>query len=51
VTVNTNDLLVELMERDEDFTIEEINGRKMARQKGLSSWMDRMNPQFDRKGT
>ena len=50
VTVNQNDLLVEMLRRDEDFTIEEINGRKMARQKGaFFLGMDRMNPQFDRE--
>src|SRR6201991_1116995 len=50
VTVNQNDLLIELLQRDEDFTIEEINGRKMARQKGaFFLGMDRMNPQFDRE--
>ena len=50
VTVNQNDLLVEMLQRDEDFTIEEINGRKMARQKGaFFLGMDRMNPQFDRE--
>ncbi|HEY4336074.1 MAG TPA: cytochrome P450 [Puia sp.] len=50
VSVNQNDLLVEMLQRDEDFTIEEINGRKMARQKGaFFLGMDRMNPQFDRE--
>jgi cytochrome P450/glutathione S-transferase len=50
VTVNQNDLLVEMLQRDEDFTIEEINGRKMARQKGaFFLGMDKMNPQFDRE--
>ena len=50
MTVNRNDLLVELMERDNDFTIEEINATKMARQKGaFFLGMDKMNPQFDRE--
>ena len=50
VTVNKNDLLVEMMERDNDFTVEEINGKKMANQKGaFFLGMDRNNPQFDRE--
>lgn len=45
-----NDLLVEMMERDNDFTVEEINGKKMANQKGaFFLGMDRNNPQFDRE--
>ncbi|HOZ52796.1 MAG TPA: cytochrome P450 [Chitinophagaceae bacterium] len=45
-----NDLLVELMQRDEDFTVEEINSRKMAKQKGtFFLGMDKVNPQFDRE--
>ena len=45
-----NDLLVEMMERDNDFTVEEINGKKMANQKGaFFLGMDRSNPQFDRE--
>ncbi len=48
--VNKNDLLVEMLNRDEDFTIEEINGKKMAEQKGaFFLGMDRMNPQMDRE--
>ncbi|MHA4810840.1 cytochrome P450 [Flavitalea flava] len=48
--VNRNDLLVEMMERDGDFTVEEINGKKMANQKGaFFLGMDRNNPQFDRE--
>lgn len=45
-----NDLLVEMMERDNDFTVEEINGKKMAAQKGaFFLGFDRNNPQFDRE--
>ena len=45
-----NDLLVEMMERDNDFTVEEINGKKMANQKGaFFLGFDRNNPQFDRE--
>jgi cytochrome P450/glutathione S-transferase len=48
--VNRNDLLQELLNRDEDFTIEEINGLKMANQQGaFFLGMDRMNPQMDRE--
>ena len=50
MTVNKNDLLVEMMGRDNDFTVEEINGKKMANQKGaFFLGMDRNNPQFDRE--
>ena len=50
MTVNKNDLLVELLTRDEDFTLEEINAKKMSNQKGaFFLGMDRMNPQFDRE--
>lgn len=50
MTVNRNDLLVELLTRDEDFTVEEINSKKMSNQKGaFFLGMDRMNPQFDRE--
>ena len=50
MTVNKNDLLVELLSRDEDFTVEEINAKKMSNQKGaFFLGMDRMNPQFDRE--
>ncbi len=50
MTVNKNDLLTELLSRDEDFTVEEINARKMSHQKGaFFLGMDRMNPQFDRE--
>ena len=50
LTVNKNDLLVELLQRDQDFTIEEINAKTMAHQKGaFFLGMDRMNPQFDRE--
>src|SRR6185437_15322293 len=50
MTVNKNDLLVELLSRDEDFTVEEINAKKMSNQKGaFFLGMDKMNPQFDRE--
>jgi cytochrome P450/glutathione S-transferase len=50
MTVNKNDLLVELLTRDEDFTVEEINSKKMSFQKGaFFLGMDRMNPLFDRE--
>ena len=50
MTVNKNDLLVEFLERDEDFTVEEINSEKMSDQKGaFFLGMDKMNPQFDRE--
>jgi cytochrome P450/glutathione S-transferase len=43
-------LVVEMLTRDGDFTIEEINSRKMALQKGafFLGW-DKNNPQFDRE--
>jgi len=45
-----NSLVVEVLSRDSDFTIEEINSHKMAMQKGafFLGW-DRDNPQFDRE--
>ena len=50
LTVNKNDLLVEFLSRDEDFTVEEINSEKMSDQKGaFFLGMDKMNPQFDRE--
>ncbi len=50
LTVNKNDLLVEFLNRDEDFTVEEINSEKMSDQKGaFFLGMDRMNPQFNRE--
>ena len=50
LTVNKNDLLVEFLSRDVDFTVEEINSEKMSDQKGaFFLGMDRMNPQFDRE--
>ncbi len=50
MTVNRNDLVTELLERDLDFTVEEINSKKMADQRGafFLGW-DRDNPQFDRE--
>jgi cytochrome P450/glutathione S-transferase len=50
MTVNKNDLVKELLERDMDFTVEEINSKKMADQRGafFLGW-DRNNPQFDRE--
>lgn len=48
--VSRNDLLVEMLNRHEDFTVEEINSKKMADQKGaFFLGMDKMNPQFDRE--
>lgn len=48
--VSRNDLLKDLMHRDEDFTVEEINSSKMAKQKGaFFLGMDKMNPQFNRE--
>jgi cytochrome P450 len=48
--VSRNDLLVEMMTRDDDFTIEEINSKKMSDQKGaFFLGMDKNNPQFDRE--
>jgi cytochrome P450/glutathione S-transferase len=45
-----HDLVVEALERNEEFTIHEINARKMANQKGtFFLGMDRSNPQFDRE--
>jgi cytochrome P450/glutathione S-transferase len=48
--VTRNDLLVELLNRNLDFTIEEINSKHMASQKGafFLGW-DKNNPQFDRE--
>ena len=50
MTVNKNDLLTEMLDRDLDFTVEEINSKKMADQKGafFLGW-DRGNPQFNRE--
>ena len=50
MTVNKNDLVVELLTRDNDFTVEEINSKKMADQRGafFLGW-DKNNPQFDRE--
>lgn len=45
-----HDLVVQALERDEDFTIHEINARKMGMQKGtFFLGMDRSNPQFSRE--
>ena len=50
VVVNKHALVTELLERDEDFTIEEINSKKMsALNDAFFLGMDRMNPQFDRE--
>ncbi|HEX3150755.1 MAG TPA: cytochrome P450 [Gemmataceae bacterium] len=48
--VTRNNLLTELIERNLDFTIEEINSAHMASQKGafFLGW-DKNNPQFDRE--
>ncbi|MDC8005263.1 cytochrome P450 [Aureisphaera galaxeae] len=48
--VSRHDLVVEVLDRDLDFTIKEINAKKMANQKGtFFLGMDRNNPQFDRE--
>jgi cytochrome P450/glutathione S-transferase len=48
--VNRNELLVEMMKRDNDFTVEEINSKKMSDQKGaFYLGMDGRNPQFNRE--
>ncbi|MEP6749841.1 MAG: cytochrome P450 [Bacteroidota bacterium] len=48
--VNRNSLLMDLMQRDNDFTVEEINSKKMSDQKGaFYLGMDRNNPQFNRE--
>lgn len=48
--VTRHDLVVDVLDRDEDFTIKEINAKKMADQKGtFFLGMDRNNPQFDRE--
>jgi cytochrome P450 len=48
VVVNKHELVTELLNRDEDFTIEEINAKKMASlEDAFFLGMDRMNPQFD----
>lgn len=45
-----HDLVVQALERDEDFTIHEINAKKMGDQKGtFFLGMDRTNPQFSRE--
>ena len=48
--VNRNSLLVDMMQRDNDFTVEEINSKKMSDQKGaFYLGMDKNNPQFNRE--
>lgn len=48
--VSRHDLVVNVLNRDEDFTIKEINAKKMADQKGtFFLGMDRNNPQFNRE--
>jgi len=50
VLVNKHDLVVEVLNRDEDFTIEEINSKKMSNlDDAFFLGMDRSNPQFDRE--
>lgn len=50
--VSSNDLVKDLLHRDLDFTVEEINSAKMANQKGaFFLGMDRNNPQMDRERT
>lgn len=48
--VSRHDLVVEMLNRDNDFTVEEINNKKMSNQKGaFFLGMDRSDPQFDRE--
>ena len=48
--VTKHSLVVDVLNRDEDFTIKEINAKKMANQKGtFFLGMDRNNPQFNRE--
>lgn len=48
--VSRFDLVTEVLKRDEDFTVEEINGQKMADQNGaFYLGFDRNNPQFVRE--
>ncbi len=50
VVVNRHSLVVELLNRDEDFTIEEINSKKMSDlNDAFFLGMDRSNPLFDRE--
>jgi cytochrome P450/glutathione S-transferase len=50
VLVSRNNLLVDMMQRDNDFRVEEINSKKMSDQKGaFYLGMDRDNPQFNRE--
>ena len=43
-------MVVNVLERDEDFTVKEVNANKMANQKGtFFLGMDRNNPQFNRE--
>lgn len=50
VVVSRHDLVVDVLNRDDDFTVKEINAKKMADQKGsFFLGMDRNNPQFDRE--
>lgn len=48
--VSRHDLVVDVLERDNDFTVKEINAKKMANQKGaFFLGMDKNDPQFDRE--
>ena len=48
--VSRHDLVVDVLERNNDFTVEEINAKKMSNQKGaFFLGMDRSNPLFDRE--
>ncbi len=50
VVVSKNELVVEVLNRDNDFTIEEINSKKMSKlNDAFFLGMDRRNPQFDRE--
>ncbi|MBL4705284.1 MAG: cytochrome P450, partial [Flavobacteriales bacterium] len=48
--VSRHDLVVNVLDRDGDFTVKEINAKKMANQKGaFFLGMDRSDPQFNRE--
>jgi glutathione S-transferase len=48
--VTRHDLVVDVLNRNADFTVKEINAKKMADQKGtFFLGMDKSNPQFDRE--
>ena len=48
--VTRHDLVVDVLERDSNFTVKEINAKKMASHKGgFFLGMDKSNPQFNRE--